>query len=310
MNTPTSLPVTPAQPNLPDYGFQALALFQVFTRASYLDKFGVQAPSWDATKPAKFWFSTSGDDPSKYFVPMQIAASGSSAEQPLTIIDANSGQPRPLTLAEAAAVNIPGLVTYPPYVIAPSDVVQTGTGAILTPTYLSTFSQAVALCAAVGLPVSFGSPGATIVDMDPGGGQAYTYPPNEPRRWYGIIWKGLPLTVGTILAQVNSQGVGYPFTWDLSGSTPTAIFTQPGPDGITAGVSVVTIPVPVRPLLPTEYFEQVLGGSEIINTNLIQPPSANGGTVTTGDFTSADRATLASMQAQIAKIAAAMGITG
>jgi hypothetical protein len=111
---------------------------------------------------------------------------------------------------------------------------------------------------------------------------------------------------------MNSQGVGYPGQWNLSAPVgPTFEFTAALPDGIWAGVAPAgsAIPCPVRPLLPTEYFEQVLGGSEILNTNLIQPPSATGETVRVGDFTSADRATLAAMQAQIAAIATAMGIT-
>ncbi len=306
-----SQPAVPAQPNLPDYGFGSLALFASYSRASYLAAFGVQAPNWDATKAPKAWFDTSGTSPSTYLAPNLLAPSGSSAEQPLTVIDATTGQPRALTLEEAAAVNIPGLISYPPYAIAPSDVIQQGTGAVLNPTYLSTFAQAIQLAIAWGVPATFGIPGATIVDMDPGGEQAYAYPAGEARRWYGILYNGLPLTVGTELAQMNSQGVGYPGEWNLSALVgPTFEFSAALPDGISTGVAPAgsAIPCPVRPLLPTEYFEQVLAGSEILNTNLIQPPSATGGTVTVGDFTSADRATLAAMQAQIAAIARAMGI--
>jgi hypothetical protein len=308
---PGSHPTVPAQPNLPDYGFGFLALFTSYTRASYLAAFGLQAPNWDATKAPKAWFDTSGTSPSTYLAPNLSAASGSSGEQPLTVIDAATGQPRPLTPEEAAAVNIPGLISYPQHVIAPSEAVQQGTGAILNPTYLSTFAQAVELAIAWGVPPTFGVSDGTIVDMDPGGDQAYVYPPSEARRWYGIVYKGLPLTVGTELAQMNSQGVGYPGQWNLSAPVgPTFEFTRALPDGISTGVAAAgsAIPCPVRPLLPTEYFEQVLGGSEILNTNLIQPPSATGGTVTVGDFTSADRATLGAMQAQIAAIAKAMGI--
>jgi hypothetical protein len=311
LNAPESQPTVPAQPNLPDYGFGSLALFASYTRASYLAAFGVQAPNWDATKAPKAWFDTSGTNPSTYLAPNLLAVSGSSAEQPLTVIEAATGQPRALTPEEAAAVNIPGLISYPPYVVAPSDAIQLATGATLNPTYLSTFAQAVQLAVAWGVPATFGIPGATIVDMDPGGDQAYVYPTGEARRWYGILYNGQPLTVGTELAQMNSQGVGYPGQWNLSAPVgPTFEFTAALPDGIWAGVAPAgsAIPCPVRPLLPTEYFEQVLGGSEILNTNLIQPPSATGETVRVGDFTSADRATLAAMQAQIAAIATAMGI--
>jgi hypothetical protein len=147
--------------------------------------------------------------------------------------------------------------------------------------------------------------------MDPGGLQAYNYPATEMRRWYGVIYNSLPLTVGTELAQMNAQGVGYPGQWALpTAGAPVFLFAPAPEDGITSGVAAAgsAIPCPIRPLLVTEYFEQVLGGNEILNTNLIQPPSASGGLVAVGDFTAADRATLASIQTQIAGIAKALGI--
>src|ERR1700677_1863228 len=58
MNTPTSYPADPAQPNQAVYSTDLLQTFQPFTRASYLSAFAVQAPGFDATRPARYWFDS------------------------------------------------------------------------------------------------------------------------------------------------------------------------------------------------------------------------------------------------------------
>src|SRR5260370_36767745 len=108
---PTSVPVVPVQPDQTTYGPDALALFKTFTRDTYLAAFGVQAPTWDASRPPKFWFDSTVD------------ASAPSNVAVYKAIDSSSGTPalRQLVIpaAEAAAVNLPGRGPYPPYVGAP-----------------------------------------------------------------------------------------------------------------------------------------------------------------------------------------------
>ena len=61
MSNLVSLPIVPPQPNKEVYGFAELALFQTYTRETYLASFGVQAPAWDPSRPSKFWFDSTAD---------------------------------------------------------------------------------------------------------------------------------------------------------------------------------------------------------------------------------------------------------
>ena len=61
MSNPVSQPVIPPQPNQQYYGVSALALFQTFTRETYLSAFGIQAPSYDPTRVIKTWFDSTVD---------------------------------------------------------------------------------------------------------------------------------------------------------------------------------------------------------------------------------------------------------
>jgi hypothetical protein len=58
MSNPVSQPVIPPQPNQLYYGVSALALFQTFTRDTYLSAFGIQAPPYDPTRVIKTWFDS------------------------------------------------------------------------------------------------------------------------------------------------------------------------------------------------------------------------------------------------------------
>jgi hypothetical protein len=322
MSTPTTAPAlittpsVPPQPSLPTYNFDPLAELPSYTRGGYLAATGVQYANWNQSAPGlvgyvKLWADTSGADPSTYMAPDLMAAGGSSAEKPLTIIDATTGQPRALTLAEAASFNFPGLITYPAYAPAASDVTQPGTGAVLNANYLSNFADAVKMAIAWGLPTTFGTPGATIIDAEPSGVATWSYPTTETRRQYAVIYNGQPLNVGIAMAQENAEGVGHPGHWDFSQGSPNWIPDVDPPDGITTGVAATgnTIPAPVRPLnLSTEYFEAA-PFQQIINTTLVQPPSAGGGVATVGDYTAVDRATALDIQAKVGKIMAALGIS-
>ena len=50
MSNPVGQPVIPPQPNQLYYGVSALALFQTFTRETYLSALGIQAPAYDPTR--------------------------------------------------------------------------------------------------------------------------------------------------------------------------------------------------------------------------------------------------------------------
>lgn len=314
-------PNNPPQPSLPTYNFDMLATVPTYSRSSYLSNSGVQASNWADSKtpdpvtgtpmPAslagfvKLWAIRDGvTDPTTLMVEDLSAQSGSPAMKPLTILDPVTNQPRPLTVAEMGAFNIPGLRTYVAWVPAASQVVDIATGDILSPIELSTQLQAFQLAVALGLPA------AAVQDGSAVGTGFYQYPASEPRRRWQLNMPGAtgPLNVGRMLAQEYALGVGYPGHWDLSvvGNPNWANDPLPPTDGITTGVGTI-IPTPKRALLPaTEYFERLLIGSELLNTNLAAPPSAGGGTVSAGDFTAADRANIANQQAELLKIQATL----
>jgi hypothetical protein len=111
MSNPVSLPIVPPQPDKEVYGFAELALFQTYTRETYLTAFGVQAPAWNPSRPSKFWFDSTA------------SAAGNVAAYKIFAVDSTGTwalQQLVLPAAEAAAVNLPGLMTYAPYVIAPT----------------------------------------------------------------------------------------------------------------------------------------------------------------------------------------------
>jgi hypothetical protein len=63
---PSSLPVTPAQPNQPYYGIASLQLFKTYNSAeSFQAAFGVAPPPINQNYPPKYWFDSSlgGMDP-------------------------------------------------------------------------------------------------------------------------------------------------------------------------------------------------------------------------------------------------------
>lgn len=273
MTTPVCVPQNPAQPDQAIYGFSALQTVPVFTRASYLAAFGVQAPDFDAAKPPKYWFDSSVDTSNAANVAIydQVQLSGLSAE----IVQMQ------LPAAEAACVNIPGLLTYPPYVIVPTDA--TISGQPINPDVLSSYQDAVNLAASWGLGSS------AVFDGDPTIGPfLVNYPADETRRQWMILFKGVAENVGICLAAMYAQGIGHPGSWDLDGADPAWIPVPDPPDGISSGVPQpgTDVPIPVRPLLPNEQIIATLGGAMIARTDMSSAATDSGG------FGPADRATL------------------
>jgi hypothetical protein len=270
MSTPISLPVAPAQPDLLAYGIQDLALFKNYTRDSYLGAFGVQAPAWDPARLKKSWFDStvSTSDPSNVAVYKIVGrdASGNNYAIKQMVIPAQ----------EAATVNLPGAITYPPYVVAPTGVTRAGVG--INPNYLSLQADAQALMTLFG---------ATQI-MDEGTGSAIfpvVYPPDEPRRMWNVIFKGQPLNAGLLLLQQNANGEGAPGNWDWSSSDPVWIAAPPAPTGLNDTRQARDMPV--RDLLANEKFQIGLMGVSIVRVDLQQQADQQA-----GQFTADDRATL------------------
>jgi hypothetical protein len=273
--TPTSVPIIPAQPVQANYSTSQLALFQTYSRTSYLAAFGIQAPVWDPSRVAKYWFDSTVD-PS---VTVNAA---------YTVVDVRSASLQQLVLpaSEAASVNIPGAYAYPPYVIAPTDA--TKGGAPVNPAWFSLQSQAQALMTQFG--------GSNLVDAGITPLNPIIYPADELRRMWNFTLHGIPINAGMLLASQNSQGIGAPGQWDLSSGSPVWMAAPPAPTGLDD--TRPPRPVPVRSLVPGEQLIASplgLGGVTVVRTDV--PPELGGG------YTVADRALMQQIYTLVSKLA-------
>ena len=270
IGTPTSSPAAQPQPNRETFAIDALALFHTYTRESYRATFGVDAPAWDPTRLAKSWFDSTVDTTqpasAAHYLMVGQDATGTWAVLPYSM-PAN----------EAAIVNIPGVILYSPYVIAPTGA--TRGGSPINPAYLSLESQAQALMTALSGTGLFDD-GATAMLPN-------VYPADESRRSWSFLWNGRAINVGQLLVQENTQGVGAPGHWDVSSGSPVWIADPAPPSGLDDPRP--PRPTPVRALLPNEQLEAgPMGfGVQVLRTDL-QLAAAEA----SGAFTPDDRAML------------------
>lgn len=240
-----SFPADPAQPNQAVYSTDLLQTFQAFTRASYLAAFGVQAPSFDATRPAQYWFdSTAAPLPANQmmsYLQIQLTPSADGSTPPAQLVSLT------IPAGQAATPNIPGLVSYPAYVIAPTTAASGGS--LVNPSVLSNYSDALALAAALGLPASSVISGPALTWNGETRGDWMIVLPGNPNPYYA----------GTLLVDQYANGIGSPGAWSTRNAgtaNAQAVWTPvpAGPDGITTGIPTEITPVPVRALLANEKF--------------------------------------------------------
>jgi hypothetical protein len=265
---PVSLAAAPPQPNQAYYGTEALTLFKSFTRDSYQAAFGVSAPAYDPSRVIKTWFDSAADtsNPSNVSV-YNILTQDSSANWVV--------QQMVMPASEAASVNFPGAVTYPPYVPAPTNATRGGSG--INGLYLSFLTDAQSLMMEIG--------GTSIVDEGNSPVFPVIFPPDELRRVWDIMFKGNPLNVGLLIADKFSKGVGAPGQWNTAGPDAVWVPALPAPTGLDD--IRPPRPIPVRALLPNEVLKAGLMGVGIVRTDLqTTVDQAN------GEFTADDRATL------------------
>lgn len=267
MSNPVSVPAAPPQPNTEYYGVAALALFQNYSRQSYLAAFGVQAPPYDPSRLIKMWFDSTADtsnshNVSVYKIPGQDSNGNWSLQQMV------------IPASEAATVNLPGSVTYPVYSVGPTQA--TRGGATINPNYLSMESEAQALMAELG--------GSHLVDEGTLPVFPVIYPANEPRRVWDFTVGGMLYNAGTLLLARNANGAGAPGHWDLSGVV-NWVPDPPAPEGLDD--SRPPRAMPLRDLLANEKFNAGLMGVGIVRTDL-----QNTQNQASGEFTADDRATL------------------
>lgn len=278
MSTPYSRPVVPPQPEAPSYGVQQLALFKTYTRESYRAAFGVEPPPYDPSRLIKTWFDSTADtshpeNVAIYRVIGPDPAKGWSMRQLV------------LTAREAATVNLPGEVRYPPRLIPPTKASRGG--GTINPIYLSLESEARELMAELG-GSDLGDEGiSTIFPV--------IYPPDEPRRLWYFMLGGRAVNAGALLYNRNKRGIGSPGRWDLSSGEPVWVPDPPGPIGLDD-----TRPpreMPVRDLLPNERLESGPMGPRIVRTDFAQAAAAE-----SGQFTTADRSMLEAIHRMVSQL--------
>ena len=243
------------QPAVATYNTSALTTYPQYTRSSYIAVTGRQAPNYDGTMPTKLWSATDATAFGWY----------PPASETFTTFT--------MTAAQAAAVNIPGVQTFPPYTIAPTTATQVGPllaqpNAIPAGS-LATMAQGIAMAEAWGMS----PPAAAVAVSDTYNTQFAPFSISyngDSRQWLTINWNGLLINVGEMLQSEYANGVGAPGSWTNT--------VNPAPGTNPVWVSVPAVNPPVNPSGPVpmrqlnsdgatnEAWVATLGGLEIANT--------------------------------------------
>ncbi len=267
MSTLSSPPLIPPQPSQASYGVDALELFKTYSRDSFQAAFGVQAPAWNAAYPPKAWFDSSVDPTQAgATVTYQVIGQDPTGQWVMQNLE--------MSAAEAAAINLQGSITYPPY--APAASATTRDGYVVNRIYLTMQADAQALMTTLG--------GTNLTDDGASKTDPAIYPPDEQRRIWQFTIGTAVYNAGLLLASEYAQGVGWPGHWDQSRGYPVWVADPPVPTGVNDPRPQVGIPV--RALLPNEQLGTLMGiGPVVIRTDLT-PSNTSAG------FTEEDRGTL------------------
>lgn len=252
----------PTQPNQPQYQISTLAMFPVYaTRAAYQQATGQQARPFDATQPLKGWADPAPNGQPYLVFDSTAAATGFVSQMTLTP-------------AQAVALNLPGIYNYPVYVSPPTDAQEVGPyGPIgsVSPDQVCLQADAQEMANEIA-PLFPGQPVSVVQENN--GMYHYVYGLDPRRQWY-IQIGNMAYLAQTLIETKNSHGVGAPGHWTLPPTGLNWVYDQPSTN---APANAVTIPVPIRPLLPNEQIVNVPGslfnpaGSWVVErTDLAQP---------------------------------------
>lgn len=295
-------PVNPPQPADPFYPGSVLNILPTYTRASYATAQGSDAPTGDITRKPKYWAdSTVGASP---LVTVEYRYFDTSTPGPAIV------KTMSMSAAEASEFNIPGLQTYPKYIVASTQA--TSLGAPVNPNSLSTLAQADAIA------VQWGLDPTNAVAQNLG---TYSWPENEQRRVYEIMLNGTQYNVGELLIELYNYGIGVPGMWvmNVPPGGPQWVLMPPTSQNFTAA----PWPNPIRKLLANEGIAAgggALGGQTVIvyNTTMNSPynPNTNASTgsggsgvgVVVGGLTVDQDARLTRIDNNLVAIAKAFGV--
>ena len=255
-------PTQPTQPNQPQYQISTLDLFPVYaTRDAYQQATGRQAPPFDPSQPLKGWV-----DPSPSGQPYMIFDSTAAATGYLRQMG--------LTAAQAGQLNLAGVYNYPAYAAAPTDAVEVGPYGPIGPASADQLClQADAQTLASQLAPLY--PGQTTsVVQENNGLFHYVYAIDPRRQWY-IQIGSQTFEAQALIEAKNTHGAGAPGHWTLTTGRLNWVYDPP----VTAApINAVTIPVPIRALLPNEQIVHLAGslfnqaGSWVVERGDLQQP--------------------------------------
>lgn len=264
---PLSRPFAAPQPDQAQYGVGELALFKGYTRESFRRVFGVQAPSYDPKRKTKTWFDSSVDPSdlealSVYKVVVQDKAGNWILRQ--------VGMPA----REAASVNLPGDVDWPPYTVEPTRA--TRGGSPINPDYLSLQSEAQAIAAAIGAEGMVDEGVTTVFSAE--------FPADEARRMWAVTFRARSFNVGLMLKSRNAAGVATPGHWQVETGEPVWVPEAPPPSHASSAGEPPVWDMPCRDLLRNEKLQGGLFGPAVVRTDKQAEADLN-----SGKFLPADR---------------------
>lgn len=258
MSNPTSVATVKPIPTASPYGIDELELFTRFTRASYKEEFGIDAPPFDPTKtflhngkmvPAiKNWFDSDANPNVPTFYNSFATFTIGPVEE--FILPPQIGPFIYLLAGLANIVNLPDdEPIYPTYVVADTQAYEADDGKQLTinKNYLSTIEEAEAFAKLIGN-------GTPAYEYQPTGGPSglrIVYPTNELRRQYQFVdILGQTQIVGLCLIQANAWGVGCPVVWINDGQK--LVCKKGNVPVVTTPPDAALVPMAIRQLESTE----------------------------------------------------------
>jgi len=263
---PVSLPTSKPQPDAPVYGVAELDLFTCDTRASYLKRFGVQAPPFNPSRPVQRWFDSSADQlPKDDVYILQYFESLDDG----TITRRRKG----ITNRDASTPNLPGEYQYPQArVLKPSGLwvavtllPSTDGGLAMVPDFSGErhyipSEQLSEQAEAIAMRDQLRSAGFAMFDGLTEFYDNYSLDEGETRRsWCVISANGQIWSVGYLRTQTDKFGVGAPGHWQITdnGSPNWVCDVVPSSDNDP----LPNLPVPQRTLLPNERLKLAFGGT-------------------------------------------------
>lgn len=200
MSAVVSVARVPELPAIEQYPLSALYLYQVWTRKSYEDTFGVQPSAYDPTKPIKRWFATDAvaftvfDYDKKAFVSLSMPSDA------------------------AASVNLPGSYRYDTY----SEPVNRATWMLMSSLVTKT-SGFARLADATRVASELGG---KVVEGKTPMGTPYAYD-SPDSRVYTVVTASGSYDASVLMLSRAQRGLWHPGSWLTTGAVPVFV---PTPD--------------------------------------------------------------------------------